>query len=140
ERREQVQDVDGCSGEEALLANQLDEIGDRLEKTERAGAVRAIAERHPPHRLPLRQRQVREGEEDEVHDHERLDDRDPPRLAVHVQEEGRHALSTSTVGWSSPACSSAMRTTPCISCLLSFARSARLVPFERTSTRSPSRI
>src|SRR5262249_6662878 len=137
EGREEVEDVDGRGGEEAFLADQLQQVGDRLQEPERTGTVRAVAELHPPHHLALGKRQGRERDQGDVDDHERLDQRDPPGLAVDVENERRHALSTSTVGWRSPACSSAIRTTPGISLRSSRARSSTLVPFDLTCTRSP---
>ena len=68
ERREDVEHVDGRAGEEALLPDELHHVGDRLQEPERAGAVRPVAELHPPHHLPLGQRQIGEGADDEVDD------------------------------------------------------------------------
>ena len=116
-RREDVEDVDGGAGEEALLPDQLHQVGDRLQEPERAGPVRAVAELHPAHHLALGQRQVREGGHDEVDDDHALDHGDPPGL-VHV------AFTTSTSRWSSPACSSAIRAVPAASARLTRARSA----------------
>ena len=70
ERGEDVEDVDRRGREEALLADQLDQVGDRLQQAVRAGPVRAVAELHPPHHLALGEREVRERDEDEV-DHDR---------------------------------------------------------------------
>ena len=88
ERREDVEHVDRGGGEEALLADQLDEVGDRLQEPVGAGAVRAVAQLHPPHHLALGERQVREADEDEVDDDERLDRGDPPGRAVRTRTRG----------------------------------------------------
>ena len=76
-----------AAGENASLRIELHEVGDRLQQAERAGAVRAVAELHPAHHLPLDQRQVREEAEQDVDDDQRLDERDPPRLVR------RHAVT-----------------------------------------------
>ena len=89
---------------ERLLADQLQQVGDRHEQALGAGAVRAEAQLHAAEQLPLEP--GREGEEhhhDVDHD-ERLRDRDPPRFA-------RHGL-ISTVACRSPAWSRGTRTTP----------------------------
>src|SRR5205823_14885663 len=129
--RDDVGQVDRVRREEALLADELDEVGDRLEAPVRAGAVRPVAELHPPEQLALEERRVREGEHDEVDDHEGLDEADPPRLA--------HERVTSTVVCSPSACSSATRTTPATRRPSIRARRRRAVPFERTNTSSPVR-
>src|SRR5436190_306897 len=126
--REDVGDVDRRGREKALLADELDQVGNRLEKAVRAGAVGAVAELHAPESLALEQRRIGEGQQDEIDDHEALDRADPPRLA--------HLL-TSTVGCRSPAWPSAMRATPVFRRLLIAARSSTEVPFERTLTGSP---
>ena len=92
-----VEDVDRRGREEALLADQLDEVGDRLEEPERAGAVRAVAELHAPEHLALDPGHVGERAEQQVDDQERLDRGDPPGLV--------HGFVTSTKPPSSPACS-----------------------------------
>ena len=139
ERREDVEHVDRGGGEEALLADQLDEVGDRLQEPVGAGAVRAVAQLHPPHHLPLGERQVREADEDEVDDDERLDRGDPPGRAVRAgrEEDVRqaHGFTTSTSRWRSAACSSGTRATPSTSFRLTRARSSTEVPFERTDDR-----
>src|SRR5207248_10847140 len=106
--------------------------GERLEEPVRPGAVRPVAELHPAEELPLEERRVREREHDEVDDHERLDEADPPRLA--------HARVTSTVACRPSACSSATRATPGASRASTRARRRREVPFERTTTSSPRAI
>src|SRR5439155_805177 len=67
-------------------------------------------------------------------------DRDVRDLAVDVPVPEVPARATSTVAWSSSACSSAMRATPATRLLSMRARSRRDVPFERTSTSSPAAI
>ena len=106
ERREDVEHVDGARREEALLADELHQVGDRLQQAEGAGAVRPVAELHAAHDLALGERQVGEADHDEVDDHERLDHADPPGL-VSVT-----SFTTSTSRWRSAACSSAMRAVP----------------------------
>src|SRR4029079_1869581 len=126
--------------EEALLPDQLDEVGDRLQEAVRPDAVRAVAQLHATHDLALGERQIRKRDEDEVDDDVSLDRRDPPRLGVVARrgEEGRdHCFTTSTSGCKSPACSSATRATPSTSFRFTRARSSSEVPFERTSTVSP---
>ena len=75
-----VEHVDRRSGEEALLAQQLDQVGDRLQQPEPARAVGPVALLHSPDQLPLEPGGVGEREQHEVRDHECLDERDPPRL------------------------------------------------------------
>src|SRR6185503_10451860 len=139
ERPEDVEHVDRSSREEALLADQLDEVGDRLQRPERPDAVRPVAQLHPAHDLALDERQVGEAEQHEVDDDHGLDERDPPRLAARAapHEEPAHALTTSTSAWRSAACSSATRATPSTSVRSMRARSSTEVPFERIVTRSP---
>src|SRR4029450_13661890 len=93
-----------------------------------------VAQLHPAHDLPLGERQVRERDHHEVDHDERLDEAHPPVDGL------RHAFTTSTSGWRSPACSSATRTTPSSSLRLIRARSSTEVPLERTSTASPFAI
>ena len=64
-----VEDVDRGGREEALLPDQLDEVGDRLQQAVGADAVRPVAELHAAHHLALGERQVRERDEHEV-DHD----------------------------------------------------------------------
>ena len=91
--------------EEALLADQLHEVGDRLEQAERTRTVRPVAVLHPAEQLALEPRRVGEGEQEQVDHEERLDQADPPGLV--------HRRFTSTTSWPSPrACSSAARTVP----------------------------
>src|SRR5206468_3162033 len=123
---------------ERLLADELQQVGDGLQQAVGARPIGPVAELHAPHDLALEQGRVGEGEEDDVDDHDRLDDRDPPGLDRAGDE--RHALTTSTAWRRSPACSSAMRATPGRSFLLMVARSASDVPFERTETVSPLAI
>jgi hypothetical protein len=89
DRRDDVRGVDGRRREEALLADQLDEVGDRLQQPEGTGAIRAVAVLHAPEQLAFEPRRVREGEHDEVDDHQCLDERDPPdflHLERHLDE------------------------------------------------------
>src|SRR5262249_11082443 len=126
--REDVRNVVGGLREEALLADELQEVGDRLQKTERPGAVRPVAVLEASEELPLEPRRVRECGHHEVDEDRRLDERDPPDLS--------HLL-TSTEVCRSPACSSAIRTTPGRSSRVRRARSVTDVPFDRTVTSSP---
>src|SRR4029078_12227249 len=50
-RRRDGEDVDGVGGEEALLAEQLHEVDDRLEEAEGPSPVRPVAELHSPEEL-----------------------------------------------------------------------------------------
>src|SRR5205823_1064481 len=109
----------------------LDQVGDRLEQAVRAGAVRAVAQLHPAEELALEQRRVRERDHDQVDDHERLDQRDPPGLG--------HALFTRTLCWKPGTCSRGARAMPGVSRSFTRARSSTEVPFELTTTLSPSR-
>src|SRR5262249_6323188 len=133
-RREDVRQLDRARRVEGLLADELDQVGDRLEEAERAGAVRPVAELHPSEGLALEPGRVRERDHHEVDDEERLGQRDPPRL-------GRVAhLRTSTIACSSPASGLATRTVPAATSCAIRARSATLVPFELTVTVSPAAI
>src|SRR4029079_10514042 len=49
-----VEEVDRVRREEALLAEELDEVGDRLEEAEGGSPVWAVAELHAPDELPPR--------------------------------------------------------------------------------------
>src|SRR5439155_10777178 len=118
-RREDVEDIDGAGREEALLPDQLDQVRDRLQEPEGPGAVRPVAELHPAEHLALHPRHVGEREQQQVDDHEGLDERDPP---------GVGHLLTSTWPPRSPACSAAIRTTPCRSWRPMRARSSSEVP------------
>ena len=64
-----VEHVDGVGRAEALLVEQLEQVGDRLQEPFGADAVGAVAQLHPPHHLPLGERQVGERDQDEV-DHD----------------------------------------------------------------------
>ncbi len=48
-----VEDVDRRGGREARLAQELDQVGDRLEEPERPGPVRPVAKLHAAEELPL---------------------------------------------------------------------------------------
>src|SRR5207237_622740 len=118
---------------ERLLADELDEVGERLQQALRPGAIRPVAVLHPAEQLPLEPGRVGERDHHEVDDHEGLDDRDPPGLA--------HSLLASTGPECSPAAWSAGTSArPSRRRLLTFARSATEVPFDRTVTVSPFAI
>ena len=110
-RRDDVGDHLDLAREERLLADELDQVGDRLQQAERPGAVRADAELHAPEQLALDQRRVGERDEDEVDDHDRLDQRDPPDLRGR-RDERAHSFVTSTPCSSGSTCSAAARTAP----------------------------
>jgi hypothetical protein len=74
------------------LVQELQEIRDRLQHSARAGAVRAVAQLHPPHDLTLGEREVGERDHHEVDDDERLDEAHPP-----VDRRRTHARTTSTL-------------------------------------------
>src|SRR5439155_18347190 len=113
--------------EEALLAHELDQVGERLQQAEGYGAVRAVPVLHAAEQIPLEPRRVGERDHDQVHDHRGLDQGDPPDFP--------HG-AISTVGWRSPAYSSGTRRTPGRSSRLTRARSVIEVPFDRTVTSS----
>src|SRR5205823_680983 len=102
------------------------------EEPVRSGAVRAVATLHPAEELALEEGRVRERDHHQVDDHERLDQRDPPRLG--------HRLFTRTFCARPGTCSRAARATPGVSSAFTRARSSREVPFELTTTASPSAI
>src|SRR4029453_5481890 len=129
DRRRDVQKVDRGRRVEALLADQLHEIRDRLQEAERAGAIRAVTELHAPEELPLDPGHVGEHAEQQVDDDRGLDQVDPPRL-VHVD--------TSTWVPRPCACSAAIRATPLTSFLFTRARSSTEVPFELTRSFMPA--
>ncbi len=87
ERREDVEGADRVGGTEALLVEQLEQVGDRLQQAVRAGPVRAVAHLHPGHHLPLGEREVGERDHDEVDHDEALDERDPPDLRALGRED-----------------------------------------------------
>ena len=60
DRRDDVRQVARGGREERLLADQLDQVGDRLQEAERAGAVRAVALLQAAEHLAFEPRQVRE--------------------------------------------------------------------------------
>src|SRR4029079_6927556 len=130
-RRADVEHVDRALGVERLLADQINQVGDRMQKPERPGAVGPVAELHPAQHLALDQRHVREGQQQQVDDQERLDDRDPPGVCH---------LATYTVPPSSPACSAAIRTAPARRAALTRAWSSSDVPLCETRTVSPLAI
>ena len=116
------------AGKKALLADQLHEVGDRLQQAERAGAVRPVAELHAAEELALDPRHVREHAQQQVDDQEGLDERRSTRA--------RSLSPPRPDAPRSPACSAAIRTTPATSLLLTRARSSTEVPFERTRSRA----
>ena len=122
---------------EALLPDQLHEVGDGLQEPEGPRAVRPVAELHAPEQLALEPGRVRESEQDEVDDQERLDGVDPPGL---VQLLGHQAVSTCTRSPRPSAYSDAIRTMPVRSLRFTCARSSRVVPFEATARRRPVAI
>ncbi len=138
DRREDVRQVDRRLRGERLLADELEEVGDRLEEPELAGAVRSVTELHPPHQLPLDQRQVREEPEEDVDDDHRLDQRDPPGLFHALTTSS--AFATSTMPASPSACSSGTRAMPARRWRLMRAESVIALPLEPTVTRSPVAI
>src|SRR5205085_10355330 len=102
---------------EVLLADELEDVGDRLHRAERADAVGAVAALEAPEQLALGQQGDRDEVEDDEEDHQRLDDLHPPRLVVGDVGED-HAGSTSTVGPTSalalspPSIASSRKTAP----------------------------
>src|SRR5581483_559696 len=137
DRREDVRQLDRRRRRERLLADELDEVGDRLQEAELAGAVRAVAELHPAHQLPLDQRQVGEEAEDDVDDHQSFDEGDPPGLRRGHALTSSRAFSSSTMPPSPSACSIATRAIPLRRRRLTRAGSVIALPFVPTVTRSP---
>src|SRR4029078_7861167 len=133
-RAHEKRPVAPCGRREPLLVDELQQVGDRLQRAAEAGPVRAVAQLHPSHDLALGEGEVRERDHHEGDDDERLDEAHPPVDGL------CHAFVTSTSGWRSPACSSATRTTPSSSLRLTRARSSTEIPSERTSTESPFAI
>src|SRR5262249_17487610 len=118
---------------ERLLADELDEVGDRLQEPERAGPVGPIAELHAAEQLALQPGRVGERDHDQVDDHERLDERDPPHL-VHDELQ---AIVTGPLR-TAPACSSGISAVPSCSPARTRARSVTDVPLLPTVTSSPA--
>ena len=76
ERRRQVQPPVRAVGDHVLLADQLAEVGDRLQEAERADAVGAVARLHAADQLALEDGHEREEGHQPVGEDERLDQRD----------------------------------------------------------------
>src|SRR5581483_10463255 len=131
-RRRDVEDVDRRDRRERLLAHHLDQVGERLEYSSRTGAVRPEAALHPREQLALDECRERHRDQQDVDDHEGLDQADPPGLA-HVRE-------TSTAPARAAANSSAARATPATRSCSIRARSSTDVPFELTRTVSPGEM
>src|SRR6478609_6824104 len=123
--RDDVERLLGGGRRERLLADQLQQVGDRHEQALGAGAVRPVAQLHAAEQLSLEPGREREEQHHDVDDDECFRNRDPPRLG--------HAF-TSTVGCRSAAWSTAMRTTPASRSRAICARSSTDVPFEETVT------
>ena len=101
-RRREVEEVDSA-GRRALLADELDEVGDRLEEPERPGAVRPVAELHAAEELALEPGRVGEGDHDEVDDDEAL------MTSIHQGlVPGRHLPSRPARSARPSACSAAI--------------------------------
>src|SRR5262249_30247330 len=136
--REDVRDRDGACRRERLLADELHEVGDRLQQSERACTVRAVAELHAAHDLALRQGEVCEQQQDDVDDDERLDEQDPPRLG-HCDFASFVGEIASVTGPLRPLeRSRATSATPARSLLESCAVHSAEVRSEDTVTASPS--
>src|SRR5581483_4666221 len=140
DRRDDVGDVDRAGGGEGLLADELDEVGDRLQEAELAGPVGPVAELHPSHHLALDERQVGEQAEEEVDDEERLEQRDPPRLGHGASTSSGVERASETDPVRPCACSAATSATPGRTSRESRARSSSALPFDESVTRSPSAI
>ena len=74
--------------QEALLANELDEISDRLEEPVGPDSVRAVAQLHAGKQLAFHPRQIGEQQQYDVHDDERLGNVDPPWLVQSLADHG----------------------------------------------------
>ena len=96
DRRDAVQERHRVPGPEVLLAEELQDVGDRLQRAERADAVRAVALLEAAEHLAVGHEHDRHEVEDDQEDHQRLQDLHPPRLdVVDVGQDG-HARVIST--------------------------------------------
>ena len=80
ERREVEDDLVGVGRDEVFLAEQLDAVGDRLQEPLRTGAVRTDPVLHGGEHLALVPRHVRHADEQDVHEDERHQKRQPDWL------------------------------------------------------------
>ena len=81
-RREREQPADRRARPELLLGQQLDDVGQRLQRAERADAVGAVAVLEAAQQLALGDQHDRDDLEADGEDDDRLDDLDPPGLVV----------------------------------------------------------
>ena len=64
---------------ELLLGEQLEDVGERLQRAEGPDAVRAVAALEAPEQLALGEQHDRHELQADGEDHDRLEDLDPPR-------------------------------------------------------------
>ena len=96
---DRVQERDRGVGAEDLLADQLEDVGERLQQPDRADAVRPVAVLEAADQLALDHGQHRDDHEDDQEDHDRLDDHDPGRLGevdVGERDHARHLLGVAS--------------------------------------------
>ena len=131
ERRRQVEAPVRALGDHVLLADQLAEVGDRLQQAHRPDAVGAVARLHPADQLALEDRHEREEPHQAVDEDEGLDHGDEYAVG--------HQASTSIVqAPSTGAPSQAKRTAPGASVRESLAGPVVAPPAWRTVTAAPS--
>ena len=80
QRPEHEQRRDRVGRPEGLLAEQLADVGERLQDAEGADPVGPVAVLEAADQLPLDHRHHRQDREDHAEDHQRLDDHDPGRF------------------------------------------------------------
>ena len=102
--REREHPADRAVGPELLLEQQLPDVGHRLQRAERADAVRAVAVLEAAEDLALGEQHDRHELEDHREDDQRLQDLDPPGLVVADLGEDRHAAPRRPAGGSSAGC------------------------------------
>ena len=94
ERRRQVEAAVRALGDHVLLADQLAEVGDRLQQAHRPDAVGAVARLQPPDQLALEDGHEGEEPHQPVDQDERLDQRDEHAVGHQACPSTVHAPST----------------------------------------------
>ena len=93
--RQREHPADRALRAELLLEQQLPDVGHRLQRAERADAVRAVAVLEAAEDLALGEQHDRHELEHDGEDHQRLEQLDPPGLVVaDLGEDGDHAPSS----------------------------------------------
>ena len=113
DRREREQEADRAGRAELLLGEQLEDVGQRLQRAVGADAVRAVAGLEAPEQLALGEQHHRDELQPDGEDHDRLQDLDPPRFVV--ADGGQHRLpgahtSCPLLGYAPAASRSCQRT------------------------------